>query len=186
MIISNDLRGGMTIEAEGQVFLVLDADHHKLVGRGGAIIRTRLKNLETGVIIDRTFNAGEKIPRARIEERQVQYLYQSGDEYHVMDMESFDQFPMTAEALGERAKFLQENMILAVTFYKGKIVSVDLPVTVDLKVVETDPGVRGDTAAGGSKPATLETGAVIRVPLFIDPGNVVRVDTRSGTYISRV
>lgn len=186
MINSNDLRSGMTIEVDGQVLLVLDADHHKLVGRGGAIIRTKLKNLETGVIVDRTFNSGEKIPPARIEERQVQYLYRSGDEYHVMDMESFDQFPINEEALGDRAKFLQENMVLAVSVYKGKIVGVELPVSVELRVVETDPGVRGDTAAGGSKPATLETGAVVRVPLFIETGDVVKVDTRSGTYVSRV
>lgn len=185
MINTNDLRSGMNIEVDGQVFLVIDADHHKLVGRGGAIVRTRLKNLETGVIVDRTFNAGDKVPRARVDERQVQYLYRSGDDFHVMDMESFDQFPIPADILGERAKFLLENMVLGVSDYKGKIVGVELPVTADFKVVETDPGVRGDTASGGSKPATLETGAVIRVPLFIESGDVVKVDTRTGTYVSR-
>lgn len=186
VINSNDLRGGMTIEVDGQPCLVIDANHHKLVGRGGAIVRTKLKNLETGVIVDRTFNAGEKIPKARVETRPAQYLYQSGDEYYVMDMETYDQFPLLKEHLGDKAGFLKENMELSVSTYKGKIVAVDLPVTVDLRVAETDPGLRGDTASGGSKPATLETGAVVRVPLFINPGDLIRVDTRTGTYVSRV
>lgn len=186
MISTNDLRAGLTIEVEGQPYLVLDAAHHKLVGRGGAIVRTRLKNLETGVIVDRSFNAGDKVPRAHVEERPVQYLYSSGDEYHVMDTENFEQFALTEEQLGDKARFLKENMELQLVVYKGKIVSVELPVTVDLQVTETDPGLRGDTASGGSKPATLETGAVIRVPLFINIGDVIRVDTRTGEYVGRV
>lgn len=186
MISTNDLRAGLTIEVDGQPYLVLDAAHHKLVGRGGAIVRTKLKNLETGVIVDRSFNAGDKVPRAHVEERPVQYLYSSGDEYHVMDTETFDQFALTAEQLGDKVLFLKENMELKVVTYKGRIVAVDLPVTVELQVTETDPGVRGDTAAGGSKPATLETGAVIRVPLFINVGDVIKVDTRTGEYVGRV
>lgn len=185
MINTNDLRGGMTIEVEGQPYLVLEANHHKLVGRGGAIVRTKLRNLETGVIVDRTFNAGDKVARANVETRPVQYLYSAGDEYYVMDMETYDQYPLRAEHLGDRVRFLKENMELTVVSYKGRVVSVELPITVDLRVVETDPGVRGDTAAGGSKPATLETGAVVRVPLFINPGDTVRVDTRTGEYVSR-
>ncbi len=186
MISTNDLRAGLTIEVDGQPYVVLDAAHHKLVGRGGAIVRTKLKNLETGVIVDRSFNAGDKVPRAHVEERPVQYLYSSGDEYHVMDTENFEQFALTGEQLGDKVRFLKENMELTVLTYKGRIVAVDLPVTVELKVTETDPGVRGDTASGGSKPATLETGAVIRVPLFINVGDIIKVDTRTGEYVGRV
>ncbi len=186
MINTNDLKGGMTIEVDGQPYLVLEANHHKLIGRGGAIVRTKLRNLETGVIVDRTFNAGDKVPRAQVETRQVQYLYSAGDEYHVMDLETYDQFPLRPEHLGDAVRFLKENMELTVVSFKGRIVAVELPITVELKVTETDPGVRGDTAAGGSKPATLETGAVVRVPLFINPGDTIRVDTRTGEYVGRV
>ncbi len=185
MISTNDFRPGMTIEVEGQAYLILDSNHHKLVGRGGAVVRTKLKNLETGVIVDRTFNAGEKVPRAEVETRECQYLYSMDGEYHFMDMESFDQFPVTAGVLGDRVRFLKENMTVQVSRYKGRVVDVELPVTVDLKIVETDPGLKGDTASGGSKPATLETGAVIRVPLFVGVGEVVRVDTRTGNYVGR-
>lgn len=185
MISSNDFRPGVTIEVEGQAYLILDCNHHKLVGRGGAIMRTKLKNLETGVIVDRSFNAGEKVPPAVVEKRQVQFLYQSGDEYHMMDTDNYEQFAVTAEQLGDKALFLKENMELQVALYKARAVSVDLPITVDLKVAETDPGLKGDTASGGSKPATLETGAVIKVPLFVDIGEMVRVDTRTGNYVSR-
>jgi len=186
MINTNDLKGGMTVEVDGQPYLVLEAAHHKLIGRGGAIVRTKLRNLETGVIVDRTFNAGDKVPRAQVESRPVQYLYSAGDEYYVMDLETYDQFPLRPEHLGDAVKFLKENMELTVISFKGRIVSVELPITVELKVTETDPGVRGDTAAGGSKPATLETGAVVRVPLFINPGDTIRVDTRTGEYVGRV
>lgn len=186
MIISNDLRGGNTIEADGQPYLVLEANHHKLVGRGGAIVRTKLRNLETGVIVDRTFNAGEKIPRAHVETRQVQYLYQSGGEFYMMDTESYEQYPVLADVLGDKSKFLQENMLLEISIFRGKIVLVELPVTVELKIIETDPGLRGDTASGGSKPATLETGAIVRVPLFIEVGETIKVDTRTGNYMGRV
>lgn len=175
----------MTIELDGQAYLVLDSDHHKLVGRGGAVVRTRLRNLETGVIVDKTFNAGEKVPKAHVEERQVQYLYAAGDEYYVMDLETYEQFHLTANEVGGNARFLKENMVLSVSLHKGKAVSVSLPITVELQVTETEPGFRGDTAAGGSKPATLETGAVIKVPLFVNNGDVIKVDTRAGEYIGR-
>lgn len=185
MISSNDFRPGMKIEVDGQAYLIIDSNHHKLVGRGGAIVRTKLKNLETGVIVDRTFNAGEKVPQAEVETTECQYLYGMDGQYHFMDMESFDQFAVSEETLGERVKFLKENMTVQVSKYKGRVVDVELPVTVDLRVVETDPGVKGDTVSGGSKPATLETGAVIRVPLFVETGEVVRVDTRTGEYVGR-
>lgn len=186
MISTNDFHPGVTIEVDGQPYVVLEANHHKLIGRGGAIVRTKLRNLETGVIIDRSFNAGEKVPRARVEERQVQYLYNTGDEYYFMDMETFEQFPLTSDQMGDKALFLKENMEIKVSFYKGKAVAVELPTTVELAVVETEPGVRGDTVSGGSKPAKLETGAVVRVPLFINVGDVIKVDTRTGAYTGRV
>ncbi len=182
---ANELRAGHTIEVEGQPYLVLEANHHKTVGRGGAIVRTRLRHLETGVIIDRNFDADDKVARALVEDHEVQYLYSDGESYHVMDLETYDQYGLAADLLGDRARFLQENMTLRVSFFRGRPVAVELPVTVEMKVVATDPGVRGDTAAGGSKPATLETGAVVRVPLFINVGDVIRVDTRTGEYAGR-
>ncbi len=186
MISTNDFHPGLTIEVEGQAFVVLDSNHHKLVGRGGAIVRTKLKNLESGVIIDRTFNAGEKVAKAHVEEKEVQYLYNSGDEYFFMDVETFEQFPLTREQMGDKAQFLKDNMNLKISLYRDKPVSVDLPTTVELVVTETDPGFKGDTVSGGSKPATLETGAVVKVPLFINVGDVIKVDTRTGTYTGRV
>ena len=185
MISTNDFKPGMSIELDGVIYQILESQHVK-PGKGSAFVRTKLKNVKTGVIIDKTFNAGEKVSPARVERRPMQYLYSSGDQYFVMDMETYEQIPVDAEAFGESVKFLKENMTVTVITHEGTVLGAELPTSVELKVVETDPGLRGDTASGGSKPAKLETGAVVRVPLFINGGDVIKVDTRTGDYLSRV
>ncbi|MCI5837239.1 MAG: elongation factor P [Veillonellaceae bacterium] len=184
MISSNDFRPGVTIEIDNQVWQVVDFQHVK-PGKGAAFVRAKIRNLQTGAVIERTFNAGEKLPRAHVDRRTMQYLYSDGDSYHFMDNETYDQIMMTKEQLDTALNFLKENMEIAVLFFNGTIIGVELPNSVDLEVVETDPGIRGDTATGGTKPAKLETGYVVKVPLFIDTGDILRIDTRSGDYIER-
>lgn len=184
MISVNDLRPGVTVELEGGVWQVVEFLHVK-PGKGAAFVRTKLKNLQTSVVLERTFRAGERVEQAHVENRAMQYLYNSGTEYVAMDTETFEQLSLTEETLGDAVKFLKENMEIEVQLYQGQPIGVDLPNTVELAVVETDPGLKGDTASGGSKPATLETGAVVQVPLFINIGDVLKVDTRSGEYLSR-
>ncbi|MCL6595219.1 MAG: elongation factor P [Firmicutes bacterium] len=184
MISSNDFHNGVTLEIDGEVYTVVDFQHVK-PGKGSAFVRTKLKNARTGAVIDRTFNAGEKVPRAQVEKREVQYLYANGDEHAFMDSATFDQFTFTREQLGEALNFMTENMTLNLLFHGGRLLGVELPNSVTLRVVETDPGVKGDTAAGGTKPARLETGYVVRVPLFVNPGDELVIDTRTGAYLSR-
>ena len=184
VISSNDFRNGVTIELDGQVFSVIEFQHVK-PGKGSAFVRTKLRNVKTGAVVERTFNAGEKLPRAHVERREMQYLYASGDEYSFMDTETFEQVSLTAAELGDALHFLKENMNIALLQFQGVTIGVDLPNSVELTVVETDPGLRGDTATGGTKPAKLETGYVVRVPLFIENGDRLIVDTRSGEYLSR-
>lgn len=184
MISSNDFRNGVTIELDGSVFTVTEFQHVK-PGKGSAFVRTRLKNVRTGAVVERTFNAGEKVPRAQIDRKDMQYLYGSGDEYSFMDNETFEQITMSRTELGDALNFLKENMVIGVLQFQGTLIGVDLPNSVELQVVETDPGLRGDTATGGTKPAKLETGYVVRVPLFIEVGDRLIVDTRSGEYLSR-
>jgi elongation factor P len=184
VISSNDFRNGVTIEYDGQIWQVIEFQHVK-PGKGSAFVRTKLKNLISGGTVERTFNAGERVPLARVERREMQYLYQSGDEYTFMDTETFDQIALTADQIGDGTKYLKENMLCYIMLYNGSAIGVDLPNSVELTVVTTDPGLKGDTAAGGSKPATLETGAVVRVPLFISPGDKILVDTRTGQYLGR-
>ncbi|HEY8486908.1 MAG TPA: elongation factor P [Limnochordales bacterium] len=184
MISVNDLRTGLTIEVDGEVWIVLEFLHVK-PGKGAAFVRTRLKNLKTGNVIERNFRAGERVQRAHVETREMQYLYHSGSEWVFMDTRSFEQVSIDEANLGDAPKYLKENDVILIQFYEGRPIGVELPTFVELKVVETEPGVRGDTAQGGSKPARLETGLVIQVPLFINPGDVVRVDTRTGEYLSR-
>jgi elongation factor P len=184
MILSNDLRPGTKIELDGTPYLVVEYQHHK-PGKGGAMVRTKLRNLRSGALVDRTFRPDEKVAPAPIEERRAQFLYRQGDDYVCMDVESYEQFVVTGKQLGESGAFLKEEMEITMLFYREELIGVDLPITVELRVVETEPGVRGDTVTGGSKPAKLETGAVIQVPLFIEVGTRVRVDTRTGTYIGR-
>ena len=184
MVSTNEFKTGLTIELESDVFQVVEFQHVK-PGKGAAFVRSKLRNLRTGSVIERTFNAGEKFPKARIDRREVQYLYNDGKEYNLMDMESYDQTTMTAEELGDAVKYLKENMTLHVLVYQEKYIGVELPNSVELAVTETSPGIKGDTASGGSKPATLETGAVVQVPFFINIGDVLLIDTRTGDYIKR-
>lgn len=184
MISSNDFRPGVTIEFEGDVWQVVDFQHVK-PGKGAAFVRTKMKNIRTGAVIERTFNAGEKVPKAHVDRRDMQYLYESDGMFNFMDTENYEQSSLTEEQLGDAKKYLKENMIIGVEFFQGDIIGVELPNAVELTVVETDPGIRGDTATGGTKPAKLETGYVVKVPLFINTGDVLRIDTRSGDYIER-
>lgn len=175
----------MKIELDGAPYIVLEYQWVK-PGKGGAFMRTKLRNMKTGTLLDKTFRTGERVSPARIDERKVQFLYQSGEEHYFMDTETYEQFALREEQLGPTKGFLKEELVITVFFHRGEAVGVELPIFVELTVVETDPGVRGDTAQGGSKPATLETGAVIQVPLFIEVGDRIRVDTRTGTYVERV
>ncbi|MCL2337555.1 MAG: elongation factor P [Firmicutes bacterium] len=184
MVSTNEFRTGLTIEIEGDVYQVVDFQHVK-PGKGSAFVRSKLRNVRTGAVIDKTFNAGEKFPQARIEHKEAQYLYNDGKVYNFMDMESFDQFSMTGEELGDAVKFLKENMTIQLLTYQESSIGVDLPNFVELEVVDTAPGIKGDTASGGSKPATLETGYVVQVPFFINNGDVLQIDTRTGHYIKR-
>ncbi|MDK2882368.1 MAG: elongation factor [Bacillota bacterium] len=184
MISTNDFRTGLTIELEGEVYSVVDFQHVK-PGKGSAFVRSKLKNIRTGALIERTFRAGEKVETAHIERRQMQYLYSAGSSYTFMDTENFEQLTLNEDQLGENLKFLKENMLITVLQHEGSILGIELPNFVDLKVVETTPGIRGDTVSGATKPAKLETGAVVQVPLFVEEGDVIRIDTRTGEYLTR-
>ncbi len=185
MLYASELRKGITVELDGQLYRVLDYHHLKL-GRGSAQVRLKLRDIRAGHTIERTFQSSERFPRARLEHRSVQYLYQEGGLYYFMDTESFEQTPFNADLLGDALNYLKEGMTLEMLSYKNEPVGVELPVAVELKVAETGPGFKGDTATAGSKPATLETGLVIQVPLFISGGDTVKVDTRTGEYLERV
>ncbi len=184
MIDAGDLRPGHTIERGGQLIEVLTFEHIKL-GRGTAVVRTRLRNLDTGSVTEETFRPEERFPRARIERSQVQLLYQDGDHQVVMDTTTFDQFPLTAAQMGDALRYLRESDHLTLLRHDERVLGVELPITVELTVTATDPGFRGDTATGTTKPATLETGLVVDVPLFVSVGDRLRIDTRSGRYLER-
>ena len=184
MISTNDFRVGLTIELDGDVWQVMEFQHVK-PGKGAAFVRSKLRNLRNGNIQEKTFRAGEKVPRAHVETRQMQYLYESGGEYTFMDNETYEQVSLPRERLEREIKFLKENMNVNLVIYKGETIGIQLPNTVELEVVETEPGIKGDTATGGSKPAKLETGLVVQVPLFVQEGDRLIIDTRSGEYVSR-
>ncbi|MBP2625539.1 MAG: Elongation factor [Firmicutes bacterium] len=184
MISVSDIRNGATIEIDNNVWQIVDFQHVK-PGKGAAFVRTKMKNVKSGAVVERTFNPNEKFPKARIDTRQMQYLYENDGLYNFMDNETYDQSELTALQLGDAVKYLKENMEISIMFFQGNIIGVDLPVAVELEVVETDPGIRGDTATGGTKPAKMETGCVVRVPLFINIGDVLRIDTRTGEYLER-
>jgi elongation factor P len=184
LISTNDFKTGLTVEIDGQVWTVVEFQHVK-PGKGAAFVRAKLKNLRSGSVVERTFNAGEKLPRAHLERREMQYLYQSDGLYNFMDTENYEQMTLSKDQIGDGVKFLKENMLVNVLFFQSQTFGVDLPNSVELKVVETEPGVRGDTATAGTKPAKLETGAIVKVPLFINIGDLLKVDTRSGEYIER-
>lgn len=185
MISTNDFRTGLTIELDNHVWSVVEFMHVK-PGKGSAFVRAKLKNVETGATIERTFRAGEKIPRAHLDRRKMQYLYNDGDLYYFMDEESFEQMSLSKEQIGDGVKYLKENMVIDVLLHKEKTIGVDLPNFVELVVVETEPGVKGDTATGATKGATTETGATVQVPLFVEAGDTIRIDTRTGEYMERV
>ncbi len=185
MISTADFRKGAKIEYKGEPCEIIDFQHVKM-GRGGAIIRTKLKSLKTGNVLEDTFRSGEKFETPHLEESEMQYLYAEGDLRYFMDTETFEQIPISTSHLGDAIRFLKENMNVTILKYKGEPLTVELPTFVELAVAETDPGFKGDTASGGSKPATLETGAVVKVPFHINIGDVLRIDTRTSEYIERV
>ncbi len=185
MISTNDFHTGLSIELDGEVYTVVEFQHVK-PGKGAAFVRSRLKKLRTGSITEKTFRAGEKVSRAMIERKEMLYLYSSGEEYIFMDTESYEQITLNLDYLGDNLKFMKENMPIIILFFKEEIIGLELPNTVELEVADTEPGFKGDTAAGGSKPATLETGLVVQVPFFINIGDSLRIDTRTGAYIERV
>lgn len=185
MASTADFRNGMTLVVEGDLYTIVEFLHVK-PGKGGAFVRTKLKSVRTGRVVDRTFRAGESITKARIDRREMQYLYRSGDQFFLMDTSTYEQIPISADMVGDTAKFLAENTNVQVLFHDHQVIGLELPIFVELRVKETDPGVRGDTASGGSKPAKLESGAVVQVPFFIDVNDVIKVDTRKGIYVERV
>lgn len=184
MVSTNSLKNGMTLLIDGKLQQVVEWQHHK-PGKGSAVVRTKLKAVETGKVVDRTFRAGEDIEQAIVERSTVQFLYREGEDYVLMDGTSFEQFNASAAAIGEAADYLVEGDELQIQAYDGRIVGVELPASKNLEVAHTDPGLQGNTATSATKPATLETGKEIQVPLFIEPGETVKVDTRSGEYLSR-
>ena len=185
MISTGDVKKGVIIELDGQLMKVLDWSHIKMA-RGSAQVRMKLQNVRRGDIVERTFQAGTRWPRARVEQRKAQYLYGDGGTYHFMDTETYEQSAVGAALIGDDAKFLLENTEVMLSSHEGEVLGVELPVTVDLRVAQTDPGFAGDTATGAKKAATLETGHVVQVPLFVSEGDVLRIDTRNGEYVTRV
>jgi len=184
MITSGELRKGITIELDGELYQVLDYHHLKL-GRGSAQVRLKLRDIRAGHTTERTFQSSEKFIQARLDYRSMQYLYNDGNLYYFMDEENYEQIPLSGTQLGEALNYLKEGMSLEVLSYKGELVGVELPTAVELEVIDTGPSFKGDTATAGNKPAKLETGITIQVPLFINEGDVIKVDTRSGSYLER-
>ena len=185
MISSNDFKTGITIIIDGNLMQVIEFLHVK-PGKGAAFVRSKLKNVETGQVIEKTFRAGEKMESAHLERREMQFLYSDGTEYTFMDNQNFEQIGVTKAQIGDHVKYLKENMNVNILFHGEKIIGVDLPLHVELRVVDTPPSEKGNTASGGTKPATLETGAVVNVPFFVDIDTVIRVDTRNNQYLDRV
>ncbi len=185
MISTGELRKGVVIELDGDLWQILDY-HHIKMGRGSAQVRIKLRNVKKGSTVERSFQAGEKWPRAQLDRRPIQFLYRDGDDFHFMEAESYDQFHLRADQLAEAVSYLKDGMTLDRISYEGETLGVELPITVDLAVTETEPGFAGDTATGARKPAITETGLVVSVPLFVSAGDVIRVDTRSGEYLTRV
>ena len=184
-ITTNDLKNGITLELDGVLFQVVEFQHVK-PGKGGAFVRSKIRNLRNGAVIDRTFNAGVRVEQAILDRKDMQFLYRDGDEYVFMDLESYDQQNVSPVALGDAADYMVENSVAIIAFYNGEIVTVEIPASVELTIADTEPGIQGDRVSGARKPATLETGKVIQVPLFVNVGDKVKVDTRSGDYITRV
>jgi len=185
MISTNDFRTGVVVQLDGDLYAVVQSQHVKR-GRGSAYVRAKVRNLKTGAITERTFNAGERVPLVYLERKTMQYLYQQGSQYVVMDNETYEQLSLGGDLLGDAVHYLRDNTDVTVVFYEDRPIAVELPNAVELAVVETSPSLKGDTVSGSSKPATLETGLSIQVPFFVNVGDRVRVDTRTGEYLERV
>jgi elongation factor P len=185
LVSTSDFRKGLKIEYKGEPCEIVDFQHVKM-GRGGAIVRTKLRNISTGAVLEDAFRSGEKFETPQLEEKQMQYLYEQDGLFYFMDTDSYEQTPLTEEQLKDTRKFLKDNTVVTMLYYRDTPITVELPTFVELMVQETDPGFKGDTASGGSKPATLETGAVVKVPFHINKGDIIKVDTRTSEYIERV
>ena len=185
MVVAGDFKNGITFDMDGQVLQVIEFQHVK-PGKGAAFVRTKLKNVITGAVTERTFNPTDKFENAIVERKEMQYLYNDGDLYYFMDMETFEQIPINKDKLGDSFKFVKENEMCKIVSYKGNVFAVEPPMFVVLEVTDTEPGFKGDTAQGASKPATVETGATVNVPLFVEIGDKIKIDTRTGEYLSRV
>lgn len=185
MITASDFRNGVTFEEDGQVLQVVEFLHVK-PGKGAAFVRTKLRNVVTGAVIEKSYNPTAKVQQAFVERKDMEYLYNDGDLYYFMDLESYEQMPISKDALSDNFRFVKENTVCKIVSYKGKIFSVEPPIFLELEVTETEPGFKGDTATNVTKPATLETGAEIKVPLFISVGDIIKIDTRTGEYLERV
>ena len=185
MVSAGDFRNGLTIEYEGNVYQVIEFQHVK-PGKGAAFVRTKLKNVINGGVVERTFRPTEKFPQARIERVDMQYLYSDGDLYHFMDVETYDQIALSEDQVGETLKFVKENEMVKILSHNNEVFAMEPPLFVELEITETEPGFKGDTSTGATKPATVETGALVYVPLFVEIGDVIKIDTRTGEYLSRV
>ena len=185
MISAGEFRNGLTVEIDGNVYQILEFQHVK-PGKGAAFVRTKLKNVISGGVVEKTFRPTEKFPKAHIERKSMQYLYSDGDLYHFMDGETYDQIALNEETIGDALKFVKENEEVKVCSYQGEVFAVEPPLFAELVVTETEPGVKGDTATGATKPCTVETGAQVSVPLFVNEGDTIKIDTRTGEYLSRV
>ena len=185
MITAGDFRNGVTFELDNNIFQVVEFQHVK-PGKGAAFVRTKLKNIITGATVERTFNPSDKMPKAHIERKDMEYLYSDGDLYYFMDVETYEQIPLGKDTVGEALKFVKENMVVKILSHKGNVFGIEPPIFVELEVTETEPGFKGDTSTGATKPATVETGATVKVPLFVDIGDIIRIDTRTQEYMERV
>ena len=185
MISAGDFRNGITIELEGNIFQIIEFQHVK-PGKGAAFVRTKLKNIKSGGVIEKTFRPTEKCPQARIDRKDMQYLYSDGDLYNFMDVETYDQIALNEDAIGDALKFVKENDMVKMCSHNGSVFAVEPPMFAELVITETEPGFKGDTATGATKPATVETGALVYVPLFVEQGDTIKIDTRTGEYLSRV
>jgi len=185
MISAGDFRNGVTIELEGNIFQIIEFQHVK-PGKGAAFVRTKLKNIKSGGVVEKTFRPTEKCPQARIDRKDMQYLYNDGELFYFMDVENYEQIPLSQDAIGDALTFVKENEMCKVCSHNGSVFAVEPPLFVELVITETEPGFKGDTATGATKPAIVETGAKVMVPLFVDQGDTIKIDTRTGEYLSRV
>ena len=185
MISAGDFKNGVTVEIDGNIYQILEFQHVK-PGKGAAFVRTKLKNIISGGVVEKTFRPTEKFPKAHIDRKDMQYLYRDGDLFNFMDVETYDQIALNEDVVGDSLKFVKENEVVKICSHNGNVLSVEPPLFVELAITETEPGFKGDTAQGATKPATVETGAIVMVPLFVEQGDVLKIDTRSGEYLSRV